>query len=194
MTDTKPIIASKKGAQSLKELLAKSKTVGSTPPSGTRADLRADSIALKLSDVPEDGDIFTPFDVRQVKLSDGQFIDVQLKRVQLVGGRSLAVNTGSYLTLVSTSIHLDVQLTEDMDAATNFATGPATALANVLVRNASGDLEKLVYDGQTVQVMVVNRYEHWETVEAETFGGVILKNDEWRPDDFDCEAAQGGLI
>ena len=156
---------------------------------------RGNARLAEVIEVPQEGDDYREFVARLVKHKDGAIEQVRdSSMATLRGGRPALVRIAGRMVLVSCHLHLDVQLTEDLDAATNFATGPATALANVLVRTSSGDLEKLVYDGSDVQVTVTNRYEHWDTVPAETFGGVILKNDEWRPDDFDCDAAAGGLI
>ena len=147
-------------------------------------------------DAPTDGDDYSEFAARLVRREDhetiGQTRDVETAK--FAGGRNVLVRVSGHAFWISGTIHLECQLTEDLDPATAFDSSPGTATANVLYRNSSGDLEKLTYDSSDVQITVTQRFEHWETIVENTFGRVILINDEWRPDDFDCDAAAGGLI
>lgn len=194
MTTQRPIVTTREKAGRLRALLAEQKVLSGSDVEGEKPDLLTQPRLMELLQVPSDGDDYAEQTVQQVRRENNDINVVAEKTVRLLGGRAVAVHVGNTLTLVSGSIHLDVQLTEELPAATNFATSPGIATANVLVRNDSGDLEKLQYDGSTVTVEIVNRNEHWDPVPANTFGGAVLKNDEWRPDDFDCDAAAGGLI
>jgi hypothetical protein len=195
MTDDRGVLlATKRGADALKRQLARSPQIGGSSTDHTSPDHLIEPVLAEFLVVPQDGDKYTLQPFRQVRRFNDTMEFVQRRNGRLTGGRPLLVQSGTQMVAVCTSLHLDVQLTEALEPATAFHNSPSTALANVLTRNDSGNLEKLTFDGSDVQLTVTNRWEAWDTVPVATFGGVILKNDEWRPDDFDCEAAAGGLI
>jgi hypothetical protein len=77
---------------------------------------------------------------------------------------------------------LTVVLDEALDAATNALTTPGTAVASVLRKNSSGNLED---SGNNINV--VNRYESID-LEQYTIGVAAWIDGEWRIDSADCTA------
>ena len=66
--------------------------------------------------------------------------------------------------------------------------------ALVLYRGSDGDLHPMKINDDFVVVKVVNRYEHFETIPAETYGAVLKQDGEWHPAGADCDAAGTSLI
>lgn len=195
------ILATKDGAKALQTMLAQNPSLIGNPTTHLDPDHTLDPMLIELLQLPEDGDDYRQQTTRQVRRVNDEMRFLQELKIRLLGGRPLIVQTGTQLTAVSTHLHAQVQLVEDLEPAVDSAsyvgapTDPLpTALANVLTKDANGGLTRLMVDGSPEQVRVVNRNEHWETVEAETVGRVLLINDEWQPDDFDCEPRTGGLI
>lgn len=77
---------------------------------------------------------------------------------------------------------LTVVLDGALAAATNALTSPGTAVASVLKRLPSGDLEDT---GDNIDI--VNRYENVSLV-AETIGVATWMDGEWRMTSADCDA------
>lgn len=77
---------------------------------------------------------------------------------------------------------LTVVLDEDLDSAVNALTSPGSAIASVLKKNSSGNLEDAGYN-----ITVINRYEHVSLVQY-TIGIAKWIDSEWRVYSADCDA------
>ena len=155
---------------------------------------------FEIIEVPEEGDDYSEVSARLVKRDRATPTDIEqvrtIDKVRFLGGRPVLIRAAGQLIPLSTHQHLNVQLTEELDAAVSAYDEPSTATANVLVRTPGSPATwaKMTHGGSDVTVTVTNHNEHWDALAANTCGTVMLINDEWQPGAFDCDARAEGLI